>query len=287
VRQKLYAKVLPAAYQAIKSKWPQVQVVGFAAGGAAHADTGFIAAVHADNPQVASSYDILSTHPYTNGAPLEEECIEPWGRYSSANSLQEIRDTMEKAGTGDRPIWYSELNWEVTPEEGGHYPDLAKDQNGGHHRFSQAIQAAYLVRGYAWTLRLGVKRLTYMSLVDTDNCNSGMMNMDGTWRLSAHAVQTMIATMPRPALRDAQADGEDSTYIYGFAPDYRDPARQEVIMAWRTTGAKMADIAWPDSQVEVVDMLGARQVFPVTGGHLRIQIGPAPIYLVPVAANKT
>jgi lysophospholipase L1-like esterase len=282
-RQKLYARLLPAAYQAIKAQSPEISVVGFAAGGASHADTGFINAVLADNPSVASSYDILSTHPYTNSGPPEEDKIESFGRFSMADSLAEIRAAMGKYGAANRPVWYTELNWQITPGEGGRYP-VGASLFERHQHFSQVIQAAYLVRGYAWALRLGVKRLDYMSIVDTDKCNSGMLNQDGTWRISAHAIQTMIATMPRPALRGAISDGEDSTYIYRFAPDYLDAAKPDVVMAWCPTGPKMVEIPWPNPQVTVVDMVGARRDFPVANGKLRIQVAPCPLYLAPIAA---
>ena len=104
-REKLYAKLLPATHAHIKKEWPKVQVVGFAAGGASHADVRFIENVHANNPAVAGSYDILSTHPYMRPVPPEAHFIKPWGRYSMANSLAEIRQTMRKHQVADRPIW--------------------------------------------------------------------------------------------------------------------------------------------------------------------------------------
>jgi lysophospholipase L1-like esterase len=278
-REKLYGKLLVAAYQTIKAKWPGVSVLGFGAGGAAHADVHFIESVHEDNPAVAHSYDILSTHPYDNSAPPELTAVAPWGKWSMADSAQEIRAIMTKFGTADKPIWYSELNWEISSAEGGRYAENAMHPSP-ESKNTQAMQAAYIVRGYAWTMRIGVKRLTYMSLVDTDNCNSGLMNSDGTWRISAHAVKTMIDLMPRPALRGAVSDGDDSTFIYRFNPDYNVSTSPDVIMAWRATGPKTVEIPWPNAQVDLVDMTGARQTFPVTNGKVKLHIGPCPIYLV-------
>ena len=280
-RQKLYSQLLPAAYTTIKSRWPDVKVIGFGAGGAAHADVHFIECVHQDNPAVAHSYDILSTHPYDGSAPPEETAVAFFGKWSMANSAEELRQMMQKFGTADKPIWYSELNWEITQAEGGRYAADALHPAPESHN-TQVMQAAYIVRGYAWTIRLGVKRLTYMSITDTDHCNSGLLNMDGTWRVSAHAVKTMIDLMPRPALRGAISDGDDSTYIYRFNPDFRTSGGKDVIMAWRVTGPKTVEIPWPDAQVELVDMTGARQTYPVTNGKVKLRIGPCPIYLVPV-----
>ncbi len=279
-REKLYAKLLTATYKTIKSSWPEVQVLGFGAGGAAHADVHFIRSVHEDDRAVAHSYDILSTHPYDNSAPPEVNAVESFGKWSMANSADELRQVMQKFGTADKPIWYSELNWEITHAEGGKYAEDSLHPSPFSHN-TQTMQAAYIVRGYAWTLRLGVKRLTYMSIVDTDHCNSGFMNEDGTWRVSAHAVKTMIDLMPRPALRSAVSDGDDSTYIYEFNPDYQKSDAHDVVMAWRVAGPKTVEIPWPDAQVDLVDMTGVRQTFPVTGGKIKLQIGPCPIYLVP------
>lgn len=280
VREKLYSQLLPAAYKTIKARWPDVQVIGFGAGGAAHADTHFIASVHADNPEVGHSYDILSTHPYGASNPPETTSVAKWGKWSTANSLEEIRKTMAMYGGGDKPVWYSELNWEITKEEGGRYAANAMHPSPESHH-SQVIQAAYLVRGYAWSMRLGVKRETYMSIVDTDGCNSGLINEDRSWRVSAHAIKTMVEAMPRPALRRAISDGDDSTYIYAFNPDYKKSDSHDVIMAWRVAGAKTVEIPWPDKQVELIDMTGKRQTFPVTDGKIKLQIGPCPIYLSP------
>jgi len=279
-REKLYGQLLVASYKTIKTRWPDVNVIGFGAGGAAHADTHFIKSVHEDNSEVAHSYDILSTHPYGDSSPPEAISVAPFGKWSMANSAQELRQIMQQFGTADKPIWYSELNWEITHAEGGKYAeDMLHPSPSAHN--TQVMQAAYLVRGYAWTLRLGVKRLTYMSIVDTDHCNSGLLNTDGTWRVSAHAVKTMIDLMPRPALRSAVSDGDDSTYIYSFNPDYQQTNARDVIMAWCVAGPKTVEIPWPDSQVDLVDMTGVRKTFPVTGGKVKLRIGPCPIYLAP------
>lgn len=276
-REKLYSRLLPAVYQTIKGKWPEVQVVGFGAGGASAGDMRFIQHVHEDNPSVAHSYDILSTHPYNGGAPPEETRIEKWGEYSMANSLAVIRKTMSQFGASDKPIWYSELNWEISAEEDGRYSSDA-EHPVEIRSLTQTMQAAYLVRGYAWTVRLGVRRLDYMSLIDTDHCDSGMMNPDGTWRLSAKAIQTMIHVMPHPVLVGAISDGLDGNYIYRFAPT--PGSKEEVTMAWRSEDAKPVDIPWTSMQAQESDMLGSQRSITPQNGVLHLEIGPCPVYLV-------
>jgi len=272
-REKLYAKMLPAAYQFIKKKWPDVQVVGFGAGGAAHADVRFIKNVHAANPAVARSYDVLSTHPYVRPAPPETDYVRPWGQYSIAGGLAEIRKAMQKAGTSDRPIWYTELNWTITQEEGGAYKTGKRDTTA-------LLAAAYWVRSYALALRLGAERLNFMSIVDTDNCNSGLLNRDGSWRPSAHAVKTMIELMPHPQLIAAEADGADGCYAYWFRANAGGgDTADRVLMAWKVDGPGTLEVAWPYGKAKVTDMLGNERIVESHEKRLSVEIGPCPVYI--------
>lgn len=276
-REKLYAKLLPAAYGHIKKRWPDVQVVGFGAGGAAFADVRFLRNVHKENPEVAKSYDILSTHPYVLPAPPETDTVRAWGSYSIAGGLADIRETMRQAGTADRPIWYTELNWTISGEEGGAYK-TAKNST------TALLQAAYWVRSYAWALRLGVERLNFMSIVDTDNCNAGLLSRDGGWRCSAHAVRTMIVLMPHPRLVGAEVDGADGRHAYWFHDDAaKGDKAGRVLMAWKVDGPGTLDVAWSHSGATLTDMLGQRRAAKVEGGRLVVEIGPCPVYVTNAA----
>jgi len=125
-RAKLYGKLLVAAYNRVKIGWPEVKVVGFAAGGVSKADIAFIRKVHEFNSKVADSYDILSTHPYVRPVPPEVTFVKSWGSYSIASSLDNIRATMRQHGSSGRPIWYTELNWTILPEVGGAYDQIGR-----------------------------------------------------------------------------------------------------------------------------------------------------------------
>ena len=75
-RETLYAKVLPAAYKAIKEKWPAVTVLGFRAGGGNLGDVRFTQHVIEKDPaRLAKSFDVLSTHPYQPPTPPEVDSI--------------------------------------------------------------------------------------------------------------------------------------------------------------------------------------------------------------------
>jgi hypothetical protein len=284
-RAKLYGKLLVESYERVKARWPQVQVVGFAAGGTSRADIVFIQKVHEFNPDVANSYDILSTHPYVRPVPPEATFVKSWGSYSITSSLDNIRSTMLQFGTEDRPIWYTELNWTIVPEKGGRYesdPDPARQRD-----IPPLLQAAYIVRGYLLALRLGVERVNYMSIVDTDGVNSGMLdrNDKDAWRPSAHAVDTLLEVMPHPKLVGRHTEGVDGVYgyLYSSAPDATKEGQGDVLVFWKVDGPGEMTLHWGkgvNTEVTLVDMLGKHHQAPVVDGKLVFEIGPLPVYVL-------
>jgi hypothetical protein len=272
-REALYAKVLPAAYRAVKTHWPTVAVVGFAAGGASAGDLRFLQAVH-EAPDVPDSYDILSTHPYTNPVAPELFSVHRWGQWSIPDSYAKIRGIMDRHGAGYRPVWYTEIGWVISHEDGGRYQvDRAT--------VPDELQAAYVVRLYALAMRLGVERVHIMFVRDTDQFNGGFFNMDGTWRPSAHAARTMIRLMPRPKLAAAIAEADDGVYAYRFDADVDKPGEQPVIMVWRVEGPGTIELPWPGGQARVTDMVGRQRRATPVDGRLSLDIGPCPVYVTP------
>ncbi|HVJ44749.1 MAG TPA: hypothetical protein VM511_00075, partial [Luteolibacter sp.] len=151
-REQLYARLLIAAHQAAKGFSDQVKLVGFSTGGVSAGDLRFIKNVHAKDENVAKSYDILATHPYVDPAPPEGFSIQKWGDYSISSNLATIRKNLTQHGRGDAPIWYTEMGWVISKEDGGRF-DGSKRQS----TVSLPLQAAYIVRNYANALRLGVE----------------------------------------------------------------------------------------------------------------------------------
>jgi len=303
-RERLYAKLLIAVNKAVKARWPEVTIVGFAAGGSAKADLRFIENVHAADPAVAKCYDILSTHPY-NARPCAPEGItmRSWGEYSVADSLQTIRETMASHGAGDRPVWYTEHGWAVNLRSGGAFVDPIRPPDDGVSTAETSLdgipydidprkwidpltQAAYHVRMYAQCLRLGIERHFPMSIVDTDGFNSGFLQKDGSFRESAVAVKNMIELMPHPKLIEVVADGEDGVFIYRFDPDVKNADDRPVTMAWSIelnkhrrplfgTGKGL----FAKEPVEAIGMLGERQIVEPGEGDTHFELGPVPVYL--------
>ncbi|HUT57702.1 MAG TPA: hypothetical protein VNA25_07605 [Phycisphaerae bacterium] len=274
-REALYAKVMPAAHKAIKADWPAVQVVGFAAGGSSCGDLRFIKNVLAKDPQVAKSFDVLSTHPYVHGVPPEADCVRSWGSYSVAKSLDTIRKTLGAHKIAETPIWYTEVGWPVSKADGGHF-----DMKGGGLT-TPTLQAAYVCRMYALAIRLGVRRVHIMFATDTDNFNAGFFLRDKSWRPSAHAVQNMIKLLPLPDMAQAISDGTDGYYAYRMFPHaLASMHRNAVIMAWNVEGPKTVAIPVRSDKVKIVDMLGHEKDAAVADGKVTVEIGPCPIYLI-------
>lgn len=273
-RAALYAKLLVAVHQALAGT--NIPLVGMAAGGASAADAGFIEQVHKDNPEVAKSYDILSTHPYAAFPDAYEKA--PWGPWTIIGSFNKIREIMAAYGVGDKPVWYSEVGWQISKEEGGHYK-LDESPATPERRLSTTpeLQAAYTCRLYAIAQRLGVECVTNMDMVDTDGYNGGFFADDGSWRPSAHAVQTMTRLMPAPKLVEALSDGKDGYFAYRFQPS--ENASSSVLMLWNTRGIKTVTVAVPGAPLKFVDMLGNEQHVVPANGKVSVETGPLPVYL--------
>ncbi len=269
-REQLYAKLLPAAYQAAKAVSDQVKVIGFSTGGVSAGDLRFIKNVHAKSDDVAKSYDILATHPYVDPAPPEGFSIQKWGDYSISTNLSTIRKNLTEHGRGDAPIWYTEMGWEISQKDGGRFPGKRAGS------VSPLLQGAYIVRDYALALRANVERVHIMFIQDSDQYNGGLFNRDGKWRPSAHAVKNMIAILPEPKLLDVISEGENDTYVYRFSPS---PDSKPVIMAWNLKGPATARIPFNGSKATVIDMLGEKTTVATDQGQLTIPIGPLPVYV--------
>jgi hypothetical protein len=275
-REALYAKLLPAAFIYIKKGWPDVQVVGFGAGGASAGDVRFIDNVHGASPAMASSYDILSTHPYTDPGPPDADKAEVWGTYSPAWILQTIRSILAmNYGIAKKPVWYTEVGWALSAKDGGFFPMEGRREPC----VSPVLQAAYVVRLYAIAMRLGVARVHIMFATDTDGYNAGFFLRDKTWRPSASAVQTMVRLLPNPRLTEVISDGKDGYYAYRFMSNTQKPDALPVIMAWNVSGPKTVEIPVKARQVTVYDMLGQAHIADVKNGKLTVDIGPCPVYI--------
>lgn len=277
-REKLYVRLLRSVCPVIRKEHPGVTVAGFAGGGMSAGDLRFVQGALAANAGLSSDFDVLSTHPYVRPAPPEANLIEKWGSYSIARSIATIRETLAKDGSPDKRIWMTEIGWPVSQADGGFFPTPP-----GKSFVTPLLQAAYVCRTYALALRLGVERVHVMFAVDTDNFNGGFFLKDGSWRLSAHAVRTMIHQLPDPKLTGAISDGKNGFFAYTFAPGANPPPPNDTIMAWNVNGPLAVQIPVPTANVRVVDMLGHETGHAAKDGKITLTVGPCPIYVTPVA----
>jgi len=272
-REQLYAKLLIAAHAAVKRVSPEIKLVGFSTGGVAAGDLRFIKNVLANDPKVATSFDILATHPYVDPSPPEGFSIQNWGDYSISSNLATIRKTLVPYQLADVPVWYSEMGWEISKQDGGRF-----DAGKRHGTVSLPLQAAYITRNYALAMRLGVERVHLMFIHDSDKYNGGLFQNNGTWRPAAHAVKNMISLLPAPKFTAALIEGEDDNYAYQFSPSPSQDAKP-VIMAWNLKGPATARIPFEGSQAEIIDMLGGKTTATAQDGFLTLPIGPLPVYV--------
>lgn len=278
-RDHLYAKVLRAAYSAIKSKYPEIEVVGFAAGGSSRDDIRFIGNVYAIDPKIGECYDILSTHPYTHAPPMADR-VKPWGSYSIAGGWKGIRDILDRYGSGEKPIWYTEVGWPIRASDGGAFPDTKKlDQP-----VSAMQQAAFVTRLYVLASRLGVRRVHIMSTTDTDNFNSGFFDKNTReWRPSARATQEMIRLLPKPKIEAAISEVTGGLYAYRFKSDWKRAESPEVIVAWQEVKKGELLVPLPAGQkvAKVLNMFGGEVPFSIAADNAAQFVGgPFPSYVV-------
>ena len=127
--------------------------------------------------------------------------------------------------------------------------------------------------------RLGVRRVDIMSVNDTDNFNSGFFQYDGSWRSSAHAVQTMIQLMPSPRLIGVVSDGEGGCFAYRLRGAEGRSAAAPVLMAWNVAGPKVVELPVKASRATIIDLPRHPQTVAVAGDKIRLEIGPLPVYV--------
>lgn len=275
LKQYMYGYLQNAFYPAIKAEFPTIRVIGFGAGGASSADVGFISMTLEKVAGAADSMDVLSTHPYIDEtSPFAGS--NQYGDHSIGSQLANIRKILDQYGRGDLPIWYTECGWAVKHSEGGHYStEFGTDQ---------ATQAAMLVQEYIYGMRVGVERINYMYIMDTDNCNYGLINRsDGSWRKSAYAIRTLTTILPDPRLtgvignegRDA-AGNVNQVFVYTFESR---PGGPEVVVAFSALDVQTVTIPWEEACAFLTDIYGNTRLVLAENGQITLTVGKEMQYL--------
>ncbi len=266
---RLYSLLQVGVYKAVKEMHPEVKVVGFGAGGASAADMGFVAQCLKHEPELIHTMDVFSTHPYVD--PNPPYAYSHWlPDFNIAFGHKRLRGMLDSMGGEEIPMWYTELGWMIPPSEGGRFDTC-------HHGVNLMEHAAYNVQVYLLGLRLGVERITTMYIMDTDNCNPGFVNYDGSWRPAAYAVKNLIDILPDPKLLGVIYDGEDyRRFAYRIESEV---GGEEVIVAFTAKYPEVIDIPWEGAEAKLTDMMGTTKVVPVTDGVLHVEAGIYPVYI--------
>ena len=133
-----YARLLQAAYPAIKAADPRATVVTggtapAATDGRSYAPIDFVRAMYAAGAH--GSFDALGHHPYT--FPAFPRVERPWSAwYQMFGSTPSLRSTMIDNGDGDKKIWATEYG---APTDGP----------AGSHAVSEGTQATMVTDAYA------------------------------------------------------------------------------------------------------------------------------------------
>jgi polysaccharide biosynthesis protein PslG len=142
---KRFAKLLKAAYPAIKTADPSALVVS---GGPAYNDVDWLRGVYAGGG--GDHFDILATHPYMAPADLPPQTPNNGTKWTLRH-VESVRDLMEKQGDSVKPIWFTEFGWS-SHKDGRRAEPWEKG-------VSEKEQAKYLVQ----TLKLVEKRYPYVT----------------------------------------------------------------------------------------------------------------------------
>ncbi|MEA2478736.1 MAG: hypothetical protein QOJ07_658 [Thermoleophilaceae bacterium] len=160
-----YARLLRAAYPAIKKAAPRVTVLG---GALAYADGAFLRELY-HRGHILGSYDAISIHPYTLGrqpsAPRQHGAPR---KLAFRSGTRWIRDTMRAAGDRHPEVWLTEVGASTCPE--GEHAECV----------SEADQARYVTDSVAiarhWSF---VKAIVVYSLLDDGADASKVVNRYG------------------------------------------------------------------------------------------------------------
>ena len=253
-KQRLYGTLLVAAYRHVKANYPGTGVIGFAAGGSSAAAPGFIRGVLEAVPEAATSFDVLSMHPYIAPVAPEETKHEDWGSWNVASQVRDVR----RLGV-TKPIWFSEVGWEIGQSEGGAFARERTDV------VSAEQQAAYTARMFVLAMRLGVERVHHMYVIDTDNFNGGFFAPGGA-RPQARAMAFQQRVLDQPSAVRRLGDNHSDRHVYRIRT-----ANGPVVMAWSDSGGSVQV-----GRGAVVRDLYGNEVKVRRG---RVRISTAPVYV--------
>lgn len=274
----LYAQVLMASYDHVKQRWPEVTVVGFAAGGASDAAPGFLEKSLAVLAAAGRTdcYDVVAVHLYADGTAPEWPIVESWGSWVAAESIQRVQEVMLANGI-DKPLWITEAGYQISQADGGRFPPHVTRRRGGV--VTPEMQAAYTVRLNMTAARAGVSRMYHMFVVDTDGYNGGWLGNDPSHRPRpvATAMRQLSDRMKGTNEFEAILDGAGGTQADSFAYRFRS-ARGSTVVAWSLADTELRLPLDSGRDTTVTDVYGTT-IETVNGDSYLARLSASPIFL--------
>jgi hypothetical protein len=194
-----YARLLKAAYPAVKAANPHAVVVG---GSLSQSDHAFTQRLY--DLGVKGSFDAFSVHPYSDDvSPLDPRSTID-ARYSFIRGVPAIHDVMARNGDA-RPIWLTESGWSTSTLR---TPDHWRNGVG------EATQATFMRQQAEQIARWPyVKVNIWFNLLDAGSdradkySNCGLVRVDGTAKPAFAAFRTAVATLAGGGVTPASSPG--------------------------------------------------------------------------------
>jgi polysaccharide biosynthesis protein PslG len=182
-----YARLLKAAYPAVKAANPRAVVVG---GALSQSDHAFAQRLY--DLGVKGYFDAFSVHPYSDDvSPLDARSTID-ARYSFIRGVPAIHEVMQRNGD-TRPIWLTESGWSTsTVRTPDHWRNGVSEAAQATFMREQAEQVAH------WPY---VKVNIWFNLLDAGSdradkySNCGLVRVDGTAKPAFAAFRTAAATL--------------------------------------------------------------------------------------------
>lgn len=295
-----YARLLCAAYPALKSAAPTVPVlfggVFFPAVADLPGESGpdFLGAAYAANPGLGQCFDVMAYHPYPY--PFTAPELDVPVRGSVLAAADAMRSVLAAHGDVSKPLWITEIGWPTN------------DQTYG---VPEAKQAQYVARMMAATFAEGVPVLSWYTYGDFDDptggadqeAHFGFFHTDGSPKPAFAALRTFTATFAGATFVADRSQalglpaGAQDFGGRGFALEYQSPAAT-ITALWLadesaleaqgslpaggtlTPPTRAASLPVHAPSVTVVDYLGQTRTLRARGGHVALDLGPGPQYVI-------
>jgi len=278
LRDEIYYNLLKNAYEEIKAVNKDIQVIAFnTAGGTIIKSNGppvdgmfqklkyfgwlkLITEVHKRGG--GKYYDALGVHPYTT--PNSPE------KFKLVESIERIRKEMRENGSGEKPVWFTEVGFPlVYPNKGN-----VKDEDE---------QADFLLRLWGLSAAHGVTQVQIMYVTDIiygpDNSKRAFGFFDnGRWRKQAASTKVMLDLLgDPPVLLNIIAEGLEGFYAYEF----KGKTGKKVIMAWSSNkGSEERELKFSGAGAVLIDKMGNKKPEAAQNGKIKIRVSESPQFIV-------